>query len=85
MRWGAPNVDAQGREIPFNKHQRATAVEAIIGAVDSDSGYNLDVVKEVMKRLGIWWPENAEQNLAFDRHLRRVRTARGPNGWFAAL
>ncbi|KAF2216778.1 hypothetical protein CERZMDRAFT_92851 [Cercospora zeae-maydis SCOH1-5] len=40
---------------------KATSIEAIIGAVQQDSGQNNAVTKVVMRHMGFYWPENSYQ------------------------
>jgi ribonuclease-3 len=53
------------RYIQVNRAQRgqvsnrtmATTLEAIIGAIYIDSGFNYSVLSDVMARLGLGWPQ----------------------------
>ena len=57
---------------PMSETEIATTMEAIFGAVDTDSGQNLSSVREVMTRLGVFWPHYSER-WKLDEVLTRFR------------
>ena len=54
--------------------EKATAVEALIGAVSIDSGEDNAEVREVMRRLGVWWPCTELEGQLVDDYLQLLRT-----------
>lgn len=52
MAWSANTLAEEGNFV-----EKAGGVEALLGAVWEDSGRDLWVTKEVMRRVGVYWPE----------------------------
>lgn len=53
--------------------EKATAVEALIGAVYLESGFCHITTSEIMRRLGVYWPSNPEQFRTLERMLLQLR------------
>ncbi|KAM3424784.1 hypothetical protein BST61_g6765 [Cercospora zeina] len=55
------------------KKAKATSIEAIIGAIQQDSGGNSAVTKVVMRHMGFYWPENAYQTATLQAAISELR------------
>lgn len=56
--------------------EKAGGVEALVGAVWEDSEKDLWVTKEVMLRLGVYWPETPAELSQLTAVVHEVRMAR---------
>ncbi|KAF2168459.1 hypothetical protein M409DRAFT_53133 [Zasmidium cellare ATCC 36951] len=64
----------QTMEEQGNFVEKAGGVEALVGAVFEDCGRDHDVTSEVMRRLGIYWPESAGDSAQLKAFLQQLRT-----------
>ena len=52
---------------------KETAVEALFGAVWLDSEESCKKLRQVMRRMGVFWPENAIQGTTLARYIGQMR------------
>ncbi|CAK4033700.1 hypothetical protein CB0940_07476 [Lecanosticta acicola] len=70
---GLPGTEWEEKnEKKLTEHERATTVEALIGAVEMDSRNEVETM-EVMRRLGVWWPCTEKEEELIWAHLQQMR------------